>query len=107
MNSELMTDKQIIRKAVELADGWIIRPHNVELVIESLVGYAGTWRDQELRDALAAQLVRQVDDTSYCEIDIFRPCTGVQYKKEYTRAYGTDRTMNTLRAIVKSGVLER
>ena len=108
-----MTDEEYIRKAVELADGWSgdsIPALNLKL----------RWDHPQQAlylDALAAQLVRQVDALGdIVSVDIrgqsggpevivwdFRPGRsriGVNHK-------GPDRTMNTIKAIVDSGVLTK
>lgn len=79
-----------IRKAIELADGWEMESELGEL------------------DALAAELVRRVVliegfDVVVCNgesavMDPLWKCAG--------NAQGPDRTMNTIKAIVDSGVLE-
>lgn len=105
-----MTNQNYIRKAVELADGWIaydnsflggcyFAPHSYDRV------------PQPVLDALAAQLVRQVDalpfeqeGKTYFEVNNIRAhlCTDITE----TEAEGSDRTMNTIKSIVDSKVLE-
>lgn len=123
-----MTD--YIRKAVELADGWRIvessNPLTVGVVITHELGSEGyplNRLPQHIKDALAAQLVRQVDAlgirvafdysvSGYGEYvgspfsitvggseGFISGIGGVTIK-------GPDRTMNTIRAIIDSGVLE-
>lgn len=108
-----MNDQDYIRKAVELADGW------------HLNGEAfGTPNDgpdlddiknitQQDKDALAAQLVRQLDASNSCSLFVHPPVgdspgyariLGVRELK--VRKEGDDRTMNTIKAIVDSGVLK-
>ena len=71
-----MTNEQIIRKAVELAEGWSFQYSPLgNQHIETLTGYQGTTEDQEILDALAAQLVRQYyknhqDDPVFYENDV-------------------------------------
>ena len=85
-----------IRKAVELADGWDY--------------YADDDHDQGWLDMLAAQLVRQVDaldgfnfvSGQDCYSYVWRACDD----KAEMASYGPDRTMNTIKAIVASGVLD-
>ena len=102
-----MTDEEYIRKAVEFIDaGQYPRDHH----------------NQEL-DVLAAQLVREVDalpDTGPSKDDgeivvwiekgatdiIERSTVGVNWCKELLSVRGPNRTMNTIKAIVDSGVLD-
>jgi len=112
-----MTD--YIREAVELADGWDNYKHKdtgeylgpiygafpIGTFAINLVG-----NYPPILDALAAQLVRQVDAigsgsgvwifSSYCEVHN-------EYCLQTTRTHENtdDRTMNTIKAIVDSGVL--
>ena len=104
-----MTD--YIKKAVELADGWsanIIEPGMYIGSLESKSGGLFHPDDQEALDALAAQLVRQVDnsDGAFVETDPTRTTVRHGRLTGRTRAQGPDRTMNSIRAIVDSGVLE-
>ena len=99
-----MTD--YIRKAVELVDSdrypWdYYKMTNVDPPHE-----------QFMLDALAAQLVRQVDATDYGIIfNTDNECkTAVWGSRGYTpyvisSSFGPDRTLNTIKAIVDSGVL--
>ena len=107
-------DTWYVQKGVELADGWTTRPHNVELIIESMGGYAGSWRDPELQDALAAQLVRQVLSAGHqwcCEtnVDPLGPPMTIRIWRADGGCFeseGTDRdSMDYIRAIVDSKVL--
>ena len=107
-----MTD--YIRKAVELADGF-----NMD---EQAIVVHG-WQDfcfiddpdRHVLDCLAAQLVRQVDALDrgafHCEPNRGIVCEVATHfpfaHKTVEVAEGPDRTMNTLRAIVDSGVLDR
>ena len=106
-----MTD--YIKKAVELADGW---EHDGNEIFNP-VWYEtpfGEVHADDLRachfDALAAQLVRQVDalpGPTHCNIYWRR--TEI-WKRNMAPVNGRhsdgDRTMNTIKAIVESGVLE-
>jgi hypothetical protein len=105
-----MKDEDYIRKAVELADGW-------GLVIQKGDAFAifpPNTRPIQchfrfVRDALAAQLVRQVDATQY-EVCIAPSYTEVgDFSEDGEECLavedGSDRTMNTIKAIVDSGVL--
>lgn len=111
-----MTDKDIIRKAVELADGWCWNwdgAFNADISNQMIFGRGAVDPQQWALDALAAQLVRQVDALhdgwlfeSYedrATVIRFDLC-GMPRQKWHES--GTDRTMNTLRAIVESGVLD-
>ena len=104
-----MNNQDYIRKAVGLADGydvglstdegcWIVPPH----------GKRDEWHSswQWVQDAVAAQLVRQVGITGAhvvvgdgTAIRIGSRLVGV--------SEGPDRTINTIRAIVDSKVLEQ
>jgi len=110
-----MSDQDYIRKAVELADGWrwagdtwygpmLICDTRIDTLLED------KWRF--LLDALAAQLVRQVDaleclyiSTGHDAAHVIKisGCTHIGLKS----VHGPDRTMNTLKAIVDSKVLDR
>ena len=96
-----------IRKAVELA-GWNVRDSGQ--VIEGIDGYFGHIDDQAVRDSLAAHLVRQVDAMERWMVDV--ECDGTDILDDYDRgslkaqSLGPDRTMNTIKAIVDSKVLE-
>ncbi len=105
-----MTDQDYIRKAVELADGWAV--NKTGQTITSGGGYFGKVEDQEIQDALAAQLVRQIDalDTKFVLMDghgliIIQDVNTIG--DAVCRVEGPDRTMNTLKAIVDSGVLNK
>ena len=112
-----MTDEEIIRRAVELApDCFAIKPWHDGVF--RFVMYAPGWDPvvnftddlndlpQWFLDALAAQLVRQVDAIHPEMLDIWYDMTRIRTGKERFFAEGKDRTMNTLRAIVESGVLK-
>jgi len=118
--TDQLTDEQVIRKAVELADGW--REHRGTFICDEL---PMSWLFDRLDDAafnedgyeaaldaLAAQLVRQVDalyDTDLFFVDADRWMVRIEKHSIGTmgRSGGPDRTMNTLRAIVESGVLDK
>lgn len=106
-----MSDEEYIRKAVELAEGWyFFDDDRVECCTNG--HYTFDVDDQIFLDALAAQLARQVDAIEGIEFDSkgsnevyvwdHRP------GKNRVAAHGisTDRTSNTIKAIVDSGVLE-
>ncbi len=92
-----MTDEKYIRKAVELAYGWDLSDLNDEF-------WSG--RRQMMLDALAAQLVRQVDALGSPRVAVFTDGGAmVDGSGAYAKCRGLDRTMNTIMAIVDSGVL--
>ena len=109
----------LIRKAVELADGFEWDDNT--LTGNFFIGFplSAAERRHQLRqhwreaddtvalDALAAQLVRQVDALEWDTI-IWRNGTGIYDRllEAQTHINGPDRTMNTIKAIVESGVLE-
>ena len=110
-----MIDQDYIRKAIELADGWAAKNHHKhtdeEIIVYSEYGY---WCFVEtaqtvLLDALAAQLVRQVDAAGGYAVIVHAASTSIvgandpPIFKHVT--YANDRTMNTIKAIVDSGVL--
>ena len=118
-----MNDKDTLRAAVELAEGWehhtdpsgelwlapegVHRPH---------VNGSSLWIWDELPapilDALAAQLVRQVDalDGYFIEVSkgwaCVREALSYEAVSDVNAKYGPDRTLNTIKAIVDSGVLK-
>ena len=112
----MMTETDYIRAAVELADGWYIthiyagedivawtdRQHPPSFVLQSM--------DQWGLDALAAQLVRQVDALAIPVMVIVSRdgCSIVQPDETYLLQHPQpgDRTMNTIKAIVDSGILK-
>ena len=110
----------LIRKAVELADGWLWATYSDSDLCELELANGAYWYDdadspitpdqmpRTLLDALAAQLVRQVDALSYEIISSEGHCgvydqDGQDILIEVMEYY--DRTMNTIKAIVDSGVL--
>ena len=111
-----MNDQDIIRKAVELADGW--EQYGKKFFCPWPLP---EWRPDKLteldnavfRDALAAQLVRQVKATGYGTwTNAMSPITGnkcviTDWRKPETQTKmdGEDEIMNTIKAIVDSGVL--
>ncbi len=115
-----MDNQDYIRKAVELADGWrYFRKDSPE----NPISYYATpvddswwnwdsWHPCHL-DALAAQLVRQVDTLEKYHITysttgewvrVSDVTSGPEMKVRYT-AKDSGRTMNTIKAIVDSNVL--
>jgi len=116
-----MNDQDYIRKAVELADGWnigetdfgttVIVPPFITPEVEGLQGWSIDNIHHGILDALAAQLVRQVDAIKYHEVmttcntvDVIKD-DGIDYPQIISQIDGPDRTMNTIKAIVDSGVL--
>ncbi len=111
----------IIKRGVAVADGWILCDGFIMLPDDfHEVSLTGDHYDEDHRrmplftqmhkDALAAQLVRQVDALDEVEVDCH---PGVSYCREFdglhrreVEARGNDRTMNTITCIVESGVLE-
>ena len=94
----------VIRQAVELADGW--SPHG---------GWGATVlqgkSNQKSLDALAAQLVRQVDALNHIffasyqgDAFVYRIADNGETVK-FTEESTPDRTMNTIKVIVDSNVL--
>ena len=96
-----------IRKAVELAEGWSeVTCNSTPLeIMEAPSGYRGALIEDVLLDALAAQLVRQVDAAGWCMV-ITTDISEILAGDSSTFAEGPDRTMNTIKAIVDSGVLD-
>jgi len=97
-------DNEYIKAAVELADffswdEWIEARNN------NLLTHSG----QKFLDALAAQLVRQVDDPYAVwqfPIGVSVSSKDVEDARlEIAMVDGPDRTMNTIKVIVDSGVL--
>ena len=106
-----MNDQDIIRKAVELADGFGLMPGWDEAfyVEQPWDELSSSFKDpdQWMLDALAAQLVRQVDALPVPRFLVDSVgATLYGEKGQGTFIRGPDRTMNTLRAIVESKVLE-
>jgi hypothetical protein len=98
-----------IRAAVELADGWSLSKNDILQTGQH--GYFGKIDDIEIRDALAAQLTRQVDalDGYDYHVVVMRLATEIQgfnVKPYISRSEGPDRTENTINAILDSGVLK-
>ncbi len=109
-----MTDNDYIRKAVELADGFML---NGNLIGGSFMFDVGgsieipTIEDNQwLLDALAAQLVRQMDELILYSVHIKPIGAFIDHEgtgERITDCYLTGgRTMNTIKAIVDSKVLD-
>lgn len=106
-----MTD--YLRRAVELADGWSVTPDNCVITPEGRIAHPS--ESEMLRDALAAQLMRQCDRNgcdnivSLTEVEVLseHPDPNIGYEcLEITEVEDGDRTMATIKAIVDSGVLD-
>ena len=104
-----MKNEYCIRKAVGLADGWHLE-HNDEYVDNEYMWELRCVDDmpQTVLDALAAQLTRQVDDQVGClELVITDGETGIWDQANCIHSTaGDDRTLNTIKAIIDSKVLE-
>ena len=103
-----MNDQDYIKKAVELADGWYWGVNDLVDPPPELrpIGPVNDTLPQIYLDALAAQLVRQVDATDY-EIRMQLCAATIFYAgDEFWQLGGKGRTMNTIKAIVDSKVLE-
>ena len=110
-----MKDQDYIRKAVELADGWYwVSDNRGGEVGHDQTGFLWYLRDEResqlYLDALAAQLVRQVDATEHwvTSTSLGNACVWLRdgAGKVFKSTENDNRTMNTLRAIVDSGVLK-
>lgn len=106
-----MNNQDTIRKAVELANGWrIVRTSDI-IYVQS--PFTGLCRLKELsrgeKDALAAQLVRQVKSpyaVYQYPIGASVVSDDVEDAREIAKIVGPDRTMNTIKVIVDSEVLK-
>ncbi len=108
-----MIDEDYIRKAVELADGWEIEAEKDGRVWVTGARFSGTIGalTQPDLDALAAQLVRQVDALDNVDITIHGTFSDLEIHDGHgwlpkQMPEGPDRTMNTIKAIVDSKRLE-
>lgn len=108
-----MTNDEYIRKAVELAEGWHFKFTEYGEAFGSGDSMAGIWSllevahpYQPVLDALAAQLVRQVDSVGGLVWFRDRREVFVFKHDEQARNVDDDRTMSTIKAIVDSGVLQ-
>ncbi len=105
-----MNNQDYVHKAVKLADGWQLT-NDEEYVIPPYGGYCPSIMNFErlFFDALAAQLMRQVDALGGIDFDChvgrvyLRTWRG--FHRNEVEAVGPDRTMNTIKAIVDSDVL--
>ena len=109
-----MTEEDYIRKAVDLL-GWAINGTAFFMAPWSLhigISTAFTNVEQWELDAIAAELVRQVDALPDHAIPMASHTTTVDYYPDdgpvnLGAASGFGRTMNTIRAIIDSKVLEK
>ena len=102
-----LTDQEVIRKAVEQADGW--KHDNGRVTVPDIGRFWIHEHPQVITDALAAQLERQVSEThdlyiGPSTIEIHRQGEPVAWL--YMLTYCGDRTMNKLRCITEWGGLE-
>ncbi len=120
----MTNDQEIIRQAVELAKGFrCFGAKDLFLGLIVIEGVGLSWPVGDcpkcIIDALAAQLVRQVGELSGYHVQVgdeFSPSRAMVFGPDFRtfKGYmlddgdveGSDRTMNTLRAIVESKVLE-
>lgn len=112
-----MTEDDYTKAAVELADGWHYYRTKMEDTEPDYFSLPGeqSWHEwpiayQPHLDTLAAQLVRQVDVTGRYFIESYLGYVAVLENAvgniNIKHAEGPDRTMNTIKAIVDSGVLK-
>ena len=108
-----MNIQAYVRTAVELANEWAMFADDID---SPYCLWKSDPHAQECIDALAAQLVRQVDAIQYDDgfdpysVLIFKLVSEVreiidQCDHVVAKSEGDDRTMNTIKAIVDSGVL--
>lgn len=119
-----MSNQVCIRQAVELADyfglsdrgydgTWIEFPDNTERLFQThngVIVVSHPYLERYWLDALAAQLVRQVDALDTPDtVEVTHNTVWVGYRSKNNESWkkttGSDRTMNTIKAIVKSRVL--
>ena len=110
-----MKDEDYIKKAVELADRWFVTDANIVKATGISPFHIGsTHFAQATIDALAAQLVRQVDaieapkhpDRPSAFYSTPHECQVWMRGKVASVKTADDRTMNTIKAIIDSKVLE-
>ena len=102
-----MNNEEYIRKAVSLADGFEWDNDN-DVYAHTQYGRLNfAYNEPILLDHIAAQLVRQVDGLTGClELIAFDGETNIMDQANSVGCgQGNDRTMNTIKAIVDSGVL--
>lgn len=105
-----MNDQDYIKRGVELADGWAIHGKSLAMPCDA---HRDLWDLTDLDpchlDALAAQLVRQVDATGRYRVETDQDYSLVHENMKPDNdviVFSKDRTMNTIKAIVDSGVVE-
>lgn len=114
-NQPPMTDEEYLIAAARLT-GWVhtdecgeyceLPDSPTSLYLDDMAIHSAQW----FKDALAAQLVRQVDATDDYLVKTF-PHYSVVRRSRYENHYvvaevrGDDRAMNTIKAIVDAGVL--
>ena len=109
-----LTDEEYIRKGVELvSDDFCLHENTGAIFFHGVPTYPinPVNTPEWFRDALAAQLARQVDATERFAVWAFP--AGVEVVEDsdnwvgrVSYSEGDNRTMNTIKAIVDSGVLE-
>lgn len=110
-----MNDAEYVREAVELAKGWDIAPsadRSTEYVVILVGDDVDDWfldrLPQHILDALAAQLVRQVDAIDDPVILMINPgITNICEPDGSVSSDGPDRTLNTIKAVVDSKVVAK
>ena len=101
----------LIQKAVELADGWYWGANDLVDPPPELrpIGPVDDTMPQIYLDALAAQLVRQVEATDNYDVEVrgyYATDNPLEAEDIVTDVRSPDRTLDTIKAIVDSGVLE-
>jgi len=97
-----------IRQAVELADGWKWETQNDgETIVGPDMGWYLDVLSQSALDALAAQLVRQVDALGKERHGMLDIAIKEMENVDDDPTWPPDRTMDTITAIVESKVLEK
>ena len=102
-------DEHYFLEGVELAEGWE-RVDSYQVRINGVGHWFNAQTPDYVKDALAAQLVRQVDalETPHT-VEMVHGAVWVGYRSQsaetFRKTKGPDRTMNTILAIVDSGVL--
>ena len=101
-----MNDQEYIKAGVGLADGWLERDEFIIGPSPLMDYYAPEGIAQPILDALAAQLVRQVE-AAECRVTFYGAYVSIERddsEHDYVGVAG-QRTLNTIKAIVDSGVL--
>jgi len=103
MNDKI--DNEYIRDAVKLADGWSFKTEFIGCSPSGNTFSISFMAEQEMLDALVAQLISQVDETDY-RVRVSYDETIIYHMGElYAFHKGDDRSMNSLKAILDSRVL--